>query len=1607
MRPLKISKYISTVLVLGILVQNIFAQPFNIDLSPQDVDENEDVGTTIGLITANTFNPPLSFSLTGPNAGYFDIDGSNNLITNTVFDRETTSTIAVTIQATDLMGSNTSTFTITINDVNEAPDAISISPSSPSVDENQTPPNYVATISSSDPDVSFSHTYSITGGDESFFDISGTDLVTDASFDYEDIDEYTITIRATDDGNSSLYIQDDFTIFISDANDAPTDIDLSSNTVAEGLPADTPVGTLSTTDEDAGDDHIYSVITGGSYFNISGNELRTSQEFDYEAQPFYDITIRTRDDGTGNLTFDKDFTINVTNVSTAPVLDDLELTTLQYTEEDPPANITSSITVTDEDGDDITSATVSITGGRVTDEDRLALASTPFSSTINYNTSSGVLTISGTGTPAQYQTALREVTYENINDEDPDEGTRTIAFQVSDGSPSNTVSRQLEVNGENDPPVATNVVITGTDNKIGTLQTGDYDYEDPEDGTTEGESTYQWYSANTSGGSGRAAITGETNLTFIPDFTEGGKYIQFEVTPVDLDDLAGDPETSSWKYINAAPVFTDLTVVNDDHPGVFAVGETIRANTDSYDDEENDPAGTHTYQWYRSNTGSWPGTVLSGETGSTYELALTDNNRYIAVEVVPVATDGSSPGEVHQSPWYPVGQLPSATISGDTAICDDGSDGTLTVTLTGTNPPWSFSYTVNGGAPTEVNNVSETNYDLNVSAEGTYELTEVSDAMYDFGIVSGQGTISYRDISAAISGNETICEGTSFDIEVELTGVPDWEIIYQYDSEDPVTISGIDASPYTLTVEEGGTYEILEVSDRYCTAVGTGQVNITIEPAPDVTMSGLNDIYGFDHDPADLSVSPLGGDFGESDFPNAIIPISGTWTFYPSIAYGGFGSPFQVVYAWEDPFTGCIGRAQKTVLIVEEDIEIQVLEPKPAKSRYCFNDDTIKIIGINNLSSDIGSFSIEGGEGLIDVGYDTALIVPSLIQSGTKTVTYSVNITGEGLREGEKDFTFQKVEADFKWDNECFGEESLVNFIDNSDAGGAVLDSHRWAIYYPEEVVFLYGDSISVTFEEMDTYPIIYTVGSEHGCFDTVEQDLVLKPIIDVFESPYAQDFSNGQANWYAYSKQAGGLNSWKFGQPSEEPFNGAGTGAKLWYTNILAGEQSYVISPCYDFSGSERPMIKMNIWREFSPVDGAVLQYTLDNGENWFEVGALDDGINWYNEYGIQGIPGGQGLGWSDEHDGNWVEARHKLDVLEDESIVRFRIAYGAPDGIGLARDGFAFDNIWIGERTKKVLVEHFTNAGDTLCRSDINEKFNDLINSNMEDIIDIQYHLGYPGPDTFNTLNPWPPNAREYYYSLPGIPYGIIDGGRNGLPAYLVNYCEEDLEQLDITLAVLKDNRFNLKVNTTVGDNSLTIDVEVEALAEISGKTLTLQVAILERLIKDVVGASGETRFESVLRDMVPSEQGTSYNRSWSVNDKEYESFDWYYQDVFDEEELRVVVFIQDDATREVYQAEIDNPFVVTSLEEEQAENADQLFLYPNPAVDHTMIMFEEPLVSEAILQLTDNTGRLVYNKKLNRGIQHVDLPLRGMDSGLYIVRLLYEETFYMEKLILIDNN
>ena len=164
-------------------------------------------------------------------------------------------------------------------------------------------------------------------------------------------------------------------------------------------------------------------------------------------------------DGSGfGSTVTRDVTIGATNL--APALASIEGTTLAYTDGDPNTVLTLTLAISDVDDYYLDSAWVTISSNYQSGEDKLDFTSA-YGITPTWSSVNGELVLVGTASKTEYQTALRSVTYDNL-DPDPDESTRTISFYVSDGiAHSDTSTRNVSVTAVNDSPVLADIEAAG------------------------------------------------------------------------------------------------------------------------------------------------------------------------------------------------------------------------------------------------------------------------------------------------------------------------------------------------------------------------------------------------------------------------------------------------------------------------------------------------------------------------------------------------------------------------------------------------------------------------------------------------------------------------------------------------------------------------------------------------------------------------------------------------------------------------------------------------------------------------------------------------------------------------------------------------------------------------------------------------------------------------------------------------------------------------------------------------------------------------------------------------------------------------------------------
>ena len=118
--------------------------------------------------------------------------------------------------------------------------------------------------------------------------------------------------------------------------------------------------------------------------------------------------------------------------------------------ENVPVAVDTGITLTDTDSTNMASGTVTVGAGYTAGQDVLAFTN---QLGITGSWSAPTMTLSGSATKANWQTALRSVTYNNTS-HTPNAGNRTINFVVNDGgTSSNTAAKTVSVAAVNDAPV--------------------------------------------------------------------------------------------------------------------------------------------------------------------------------------------------------------------------------------------------------------------------------------------------------------------------------------------------------------------------------------------------------------------------------------------------------------------------------------------------------------------------------------------------------------------------------------------------------------------------------------------------------------------------------------------------------------------------------------------------------------------------------------------------------------------------------------------------------------------------------------------------------------------------------------------------------------------------------------------------------------------------------------------------------------------------------------------------------------------------------------------------------------------------------------------------
>ncbi|MFZ5430168.1 MAG: PKD-like domain-containing protein, partial [Bacteroidota bacterium] len=347
--------------------------------------------------------------------------------------------------------------------------------------------------------------------------------------------------------------------------------------------------------------------------------------------------------------------------------------------------------------------------------------------------------------------------------------------------------------------------------------------------------TYQWSASIISMPSG-GTITGFSNCSnscgssISQPLTNSGTtsgIVRYTITPLH-DGCQGDP------------VDIDITV----HPSVLQPSVTTPVNyclgSPSTPLIATPTAGGQIY-WYTTPTGGTASTIVPVPPTSTAGTTTW----YVS------QTDGSTGCEGPRIPiTVNVHPLPTATISGSTTVCQNAASPVVTFTGGVGQPPFTFTYQVNGGAETTIQTTSGNSVTLPVGTANpgtfTYTLIKVLDSRGCEQAQTGSISITVNPSTQRVNAPtpQIVCIGGSITFSVWATGL---DIQYQWQKNTTgnnyVPVDGANSSSFTIsnvTSADATNYRV--VITGTCGTITTTPVALTVNPLPVCSITGNNSI---------------------------------------------------------------------------------------------------------------------------------------------------------------------------------------------------------------------------------------------------------------------------------------------------------------------------------------------------------------------------------------------------------------------------------------------------------------------------------------------------------------------------------------------------------------------------------------------------------------------------------------------------------------------------------------------------------------------------------------------------------------------------------------------
>ena len=237
-------------------------------------------------------------------------------------------------------------------------------------------------------------------------------------------------------------------------------------------------------------------------------------------------------------------------------------------------------------------------------------------------------------------------------------------------------------------------------------------------------------------------------------------------------------------------------------------------------------------------------------------------------------------------------------------------------------------------------------------------------------------------------------------------------------------------------------------------------------------------------------------------------------------------------------------------------------------------------------------------------------------------------------------------------------------------------------------------------------------------------------------------------------------------------------------------------------------------------------------------------------------------------------------------------------------------------------VLWEQFTSATCGPCAT-VNPDIKTLLDANPDKVVALKYQVWWPAPGS-DPMYQHDPVEIQYrtrdYYVINSVPRTVLDGGmQGGTPS-----------QTALNTRQAVNSPFTINLTHEVVAGVVNTSMSIDALENVSGN-LVAHIVVVEKHIAfdEPAATNGETDFYNVVKKMLPNHLGTSLS-NFAADDHREINESWTMTNVYDDIQIAVVAFIQDNDTKEVLQTAYSQPFIpdVVDVKLKKITNVSELY-------------------------------------------------------------------------------